>query len=165
MRLKALIFITLIISGCATTSSKNNNNDEDFTEGQQVSLPSVPKDVVSRSPFFNTQKNTINDKNGFSFDFYYGAGGRYVVVVIPPKNTYLDFSKAEGTLIVDSLGKSNSPEILSLAVEKNGIFSGIGSARNGKIDFKLSIEIPSSRYQDTFKSEINFNLDLKDDSF
>lgn len=156
------IAISLILTSCSSIDSKKNQSGE-YEEGQLINLPKAPIESVTHSPFYNTQKTRISEKNGFIYDFYYGAGGRYIVVITPPSNYVLNFKQAIATLLVD--GSGLDPEIISLAIDDKGMFTGIGTTRNGITEFKLSIEIPEGRYSSPIISEFNFKINLIDNSF
>lgn len=130
------------------------------TPAQRIDLPKVAKEDIVRSPFINTQKTIVTGPQGIKYEFYYGSGGRYLILVVPPNNTYIDFSQAEATLIVDPKGKN--PETLSLAVEKNGLLTGNGSSRNNDVEFILNLLIPASRYHESLESSLTFKLKVRD---
>lgn len=158
MKTLLLLILSISLFGCATSSKQPVKTiDEDTLV---IELPPAPKDSINRSPFFNTQKKVINNSNGFTYEFYYGSGGRYIVVVKPPQGVFLDFANAEGTLTVAA--KENNPEILSLSVDRKGIFMGSGDPRNGNVDFSLQIFVPSSRYNGSLNEKLTFNMAIAD---
>lgn len=130
------------------------------TPAQKIELPKVAKEDIVRSPFINTQKTIVTGPQGIKYEFYYGSGGRYLILVVPPNSTYIDFSQAEATLIVDPKGKN--PETLSLAVEKNGLLTGNGSSRNNDVEFILNLLIPASRFHESLDSSLTFKLKVRD---
>lgn len=157
--MKTLILVIFLITGCATTSNqqkKENYNEE----GMTISLPQVPKDNINRSIFFNTKKYEFKQPNGFVYEFYYGSGGRYIIVVKPPQGVMIDFLNAEGTLTIAM--KDNNPEILSLSVERSGIFVGTGDTRNGNTDFLFELFVPASRYNSAVDDKFSFDLNIMD---
>lgn len=157
MKKITLLCLFLGLSGCATTGS-NKPTGTDTDEPLIIQLPPTPKEQVVRSPFFNTQKSVLSPVNGFTYEFYYGSGGRYIVVVKPPNGMYLDFANAEATLTVGA-GELN-PEILSLSVDRRGIFQGVGDTREGLTNFSLHVFVPSSRYNSSVDENIDFKIKI-----
>lgn len=157
-----LIIFSLIVSACATTGNKGS--EKEFEEGDKITLPTSESQGLIRSPFLNTQKSTIFNQNGISIDFYYGIGGRYLIKMNIPKHLTLNFSKAEGTLLVDYQGNSpgSSPETLSLSSSAEGLFQGQGNIRNGKTDFRLELLAPAPG-GGLFKKELEFSVVITDD--
>ena len=156
--MKTLFLLSLILlSSCASTSGNKKVVDPDTLV---VELPVAPKDNINRSPFFNTQKHVLGKPGGFTYEFYYGSGGRYIVVVKPPQGVYIDFASAEGTLTVGA--KEINPEILSLSVDRKGIFMGSGDPRNGSVGFTLQIYVPASRYNSSLNEKISFDVAIID---
>lgn len=159
MTIKNILLSTLLVSlfGCASTMTKNNaNNGEE--EAILIKLPETKSEGIARSPFFNTQKLSLPQANGFEYEFYYGAGGRYVIVAKPPAGVFLDFEKAEATLMV-AAGEDN-PELISLSIDRKGIFQGSGEPRNGMTKFNLQVFVPASRYTGPVNSNVDFKVKL-----
>lgn len=159
------LFLLLFIFSCASNNKVDPKKSMENLEINDetpivVTLPKTPKEAINRSPFFNTTKQIISRPNGFNYEFYYGSGGRYIVVVIPPKHIFVDFSYSEGTLIVAP--KDVNPEILSLSVDKKGMFLGNGDTRNGRILFQLNITIPASRYNSSLNDTVDFYMNIND---
>lgn len=158
MSMKQILLILTLISltGCATNMAKTQQNNEG-EEAILINLPETKQDGIARSPFFNTQK-TVLSHNGFEYEFYYGSGGRYIVVAKPPAGVYLDFEKAEATLTV-AAGEVN-PEIISLSVDRKGIFQGTGDPRSGLIKFNLQVFVPASRYNGPVDNALDFKVKI-----
>lgn len=154
MKTLLLTLMVLIFSGCATSGNKSGDNEVPLV----IELPPTPKEQIVRSPFFNTQKSSIKQPNGFEYEFYYGSGGRYIVVVKPPAGVFLDFAQAEATLLV--AGGSDSPEIISLSVDRKGIFMGSGEPRNGLTKFNLHVFVPASRYNSSLDDSLDFKISI-----
>lgn len=162
------LFILLLFFSCASKPKIEEHVSTDSVESIEikdedrviVKLPTLPKESIKRSPFFNTIKQVISRPNGFNYEFYYGSGGRYIVVVVPPRGVFLDFTHAEGTLIIAP--KEVNPEILSLSVDKNGMLLGSGDVRNGRTAFQLNITIPPSRYNSSLNDTVDFYMNIND---
>jgi len=157
------ILITLTLISCASKNVKPNLVDKTLEPGEDsivVKLPKAKEEGIPRSLFFNTQKHIISRSNGLEYEFYYGSGGRYIVVVKPPTGTFVDFAQAEGTLTV-AAGEVN-PEIISLSVDRKGQFVGSGDTRNGFTEFIFEVFVPSSRYNSSLSDRVEFSLPLKD---
>lgn len=157
-----LICSLMILTSCATSPSKTQVKGDE--EVMVIPLPPVPKDNIARSPFFNTQKQVITNRNGFVYEFYYGSGGRYIVVVKPPAGVFFDFAGAEGTLTVTEetpRGELN-PEIISLSVDRKGILMGSGDPRSGEIKVSLQVFVPSSKYNGSLNDEVYFSMKILD---
>ena len=158
MNMKHILLSLLLINlmGCASSMTKKDSSSEE--QAVLINLPETKTDGIARSPFFNTQKTILPQTNGFEYEFYYGSGGRYVIVAKPPAGVYLDFAQAEATLTV-AAGETN-PEIISLSVDRKGIFQGVGDARTGNTKFNLQVFVPSSRYNGSVDSNIDFKVKL-----
>ena len=162
---KILPLIILVLTGCATTGTKEKETQSidavvmDDAKDIKITLPESRDKGLTRSPFLNTQKSEIFNQQGFKILFYYGIGGRYLVQVILPEIISLDFSKGEGTLLIDYNG--SYPETLSLDASREGIFQGQGNIRNGKTDFKLELSIPAPNGA-FFKKELEFSVQIFD---
>jgi hypothetical protein len=154
--LLTLLLINLL--GCASSPTKPTKTDEMEEEAILIKLPETKNEGVARSPFFNTQKTVLTQPNGFEYEFYYGSGGRYVIVAKPPAGVYLDFAQAEATLTV-AAGETN-PEIISLSVDRKGIFQGNGDPRNGLTKFNLQVFVPPSRYNGPVDNSVDFKVNL-----
>jgi hypothetical protein len=159
MNMKTILLILSLstVTGCASNMAKPNTS-ADGDEAILIHLPETKPDSITRSPFFNTQKTVLPQSNGFEYEFYYGAGGRYVIVAKPPAGVYLDFAQAEATLTV-AAGETN-PEIISLSVDRKGIFQGTGDPRNGLTKFNLQVFVPASRYNGPVDSSVDFKIKL-----
>lgn len=159
------LFIFILFSMTSCTSYKKPDNSQvksaDLSEDSLVvKLPKAKEEGIPRSLFFNTQKHIISRSNGLEYEFYYGSGGRYIVVVKPPTGTFVDFALAEGTLTV-AAGEVN-PEIISLSVDRKGQFVGSGDTRNGYTEFIFEVFVPASRYNSSLSDRVEFSLPLKD---
>lgn len=155
MKTLTFLIVSLFITGCASMGGGPKDNSE---ENIVVELPTAKQDSIARSPFFNTQKTVLKEK-GFEYEFYYGSGGRYIVVVKPPAGVFIDFAQAEATLTV-AAGEYN-PEILSLSVDRKGVFMGSGDPRDGLTRFNLHVFVPASRYNSALEESIDFKIKIE----
>lgn len=160
--MKKLVLILILISGVSCTSSPKKTTEKEANDyGQEeivVDLPTV-KDTEERSPFFNTQKHIVGERNGLNYEIYYGTGGRYILLVKPvSSNVVVDFTKSEVSLVVGAGG--DKPEVLVMSSDGNGIFQGVGDTRKGPTNFTLNFYIPASRYMSSIKEEISFSFNI-----
>jgi hypothetical protein len=158
-KLLIILFLTACASTPKTIEKSKTAIDPTEMDGVLVKLPIVKNDM--HSPFFNTQKYALESSDGFHYDFYYGGGGRYLVVLRPPNGVLVDFKNTEVSLIVDNEGMF--PETLVLSNDNNNnLFSGIGKSRNDKVKLLLTVFIPSSKYNGEIKNNLEFELEIKD---
>lgn len=147
--MKLFIYLSLIfLVSCATLET---NKD--------ISIPEVKNNKKNDNTIKSAVKTKfrIGEKNGYFFDFYYGPKGTYFIVVTSASKNNLDLSNYDISLSINN-NSSQSPEVISLAVEDEQVLSGAGELREGQTNFNLAL-IPTDS-SISFPIIFNFHLNM-----